>query len=86
MNWRKQLRLVFLHADWLLSQGWETPAGLDRTRWAAVAFSVSQATRPHPETIRPSHLQITDASRLNGRVLSRDSLEIKILQSLGLVL
>lgn len=39
LNWRKQLRLVFLHADWLLSQGWETPDGLDRTRWAAVAFS-----------------------------------------------
>ena len=39
LNWRKQLRLVFLHADWLLGQGWETPDGLDRTRWAAVAFS-----------------------------------------------
>ena len=40
LNWRKQLRLVFLHADWLLSQGWEKPAGLDSTRWATVAFSV----------------------------------------------
>ena len=39
LNWRKQLRLVFLHADWLLSQGWEKPAGLDSTRWATVAFS-----------------------------------------------
>ena len=39
LNWRKQLRLVFVHADWLLSQGWQQPAGLDRTRWATVAFS-----------------------------------------------
>lgn len=39
LDWREQLRLVFLQADWLLSQGWQLPEGLDRNRWAAVAFS-----------------------------------------------
>lgn len=39
LSWRKQLRLVLVHADWLLEQGWHRPAGLDRDRWAAVAFS-----------------------------------------------
>lgn len=46
LSWRKQLRLVLVHADWLLEQGWHRPAGLDRDRWAAVAFSA-----PSSETI-----------------------------------
>lgn len=39
LDWREQLRLVFVHAEWLLGQGWPEPAGLDPNRWAAVAFS-----------------------------------------------
>jgi hypothetical protein len=39
LNWQKQLRLVLVHADWLLEQGWRRPVDLDRDRWAAVAFS-----------------------------------------------
>ncbi len=46
LDWRKQLRLVFVHADWLLTQGWEKPDGLDRARWAAVAFS-EQSEQEH---------------------------------------
>lgn len=37
-NWRMQLRLVLLHLDWLVEQGWPVPAGLDRDFWTMVAF------------------------------------------------
>lgn len=39
LRWREQLRLVLLHADWLVEQGWPAPAGLDLERWSRVAFS-----------------------------------------------
>ena len=38
-NWRMQLRLVLLHLDWLVEQGWPVPGGLDRDYWALVAFA-----------------------------------------------
>lgn len=40
-NWRLQLRLVLLHADWLVEQGWPPPEGLDLVRWTRIAFSGS---------------------------------------------
>lgn len=39
LSWREQLRLVLLHADWLVEQGWPEPAGLDLERWSRIAFS-----------------------------------------------
>lgn len=38
-DWREQLRLVYLHAEWLTQQGWPAPATLDMDFWAEVAFS-----------------------------------------------
>ncbi len=38
-NWRLQLRLVLLHMDWLVQQGWLLPDGLDLLYWSRVAFS-----------------------------------------------
>lgn len=38
-DWQEQLRLVLVHLDWLLTQGWEKPAGLDRDYWARLAFT-----------------------------------------------
>jgi len=40
-NWREQLRLVYLHVEWLIGQGWEPPEGLDLDYWRQRAFSVS---------------------------------------------
>lgn len=37
-DWQEQLRLVLLHADWLIEQGWPAPKGLDREYWSRVAF------------------------------------------------
>ena len=56
LNWRKQLRLVLVHADWLLEQGWRRPDGLDRDRWAAVAFSTpsDEAVVTGDDTVIPS--------------------------------
>lgn len=38
-DWQEQLRLVLLHVDWLIEQGWDVPEGLDREYWSLVAFS-----------------------------------------------
>lgn len=38
-DWQEQLRLVQLHVDWLIDQGWPAPSGLDRDYWSRVAFS-----------------------------------------------
>ncbi len=38
-DWQEQLRLVLLHVDWLIEQGWLAPVGLDREYWSRVAFS-----------------------------------------------
>jgi hypothetical protein len=38
-DWQEQLRLVLLHVDWLIEQGWPAPAGLDRETWSRMAFS-----------------------------------------------
>ena len=40
-GWTKQLRLMLVQVDWLVSEGWPKPAGLDRDRWAQVAFPLS---------------------------------------------
>lgn len=37
-DWREQLRLVLLHAEWLTEQGWAAPVTLDMDQWAKVAF------------------------------------------------
>ncbi len=37
-DWSEQLRLVLVQFDWLVSQGWQKPAGVDRDRWAQIAF------------------------------------------------
>lgn len=38
-NWRLQLRLVLVHVDWLVQQGWPLPEGLDLLYWSRIAFS-----------------------------------------------
>jgi len=38
-NWRLQLRLVLVHLDWLVRQGWSLPDGLDLLYWSRIAFS-----------------------------------------------
>lgn len=38
LDWREQLRLVLLHAAWLVEQGWSLPEGLDLDFWSRVAF------------------------------------------------
>lgn len=38
-NWRLQLRLVLIHLDWLVEQGWPIPDGIDLAYWSHVAFS-----------------------------------------------
>jgi hypothetical protein len=38
-EYRLQLRLVVLHIDWLLSQGWVLPEGVDLDYWRRTAFS-----------------------------------------------
>jgi len=38
-NWKLQLRLVVLHIDWLLLQGWVLPEGVDLDYWRRTAFS-----------------------------------------------
>jgi hypothetical protein len=38
-DWREQLRLVLLHAVWLVEQGWPQPDGLDLDFWSRVAFT-----------------------------------------------
>ena len=38
-NWRIQLRLVLIHVDWLVEQGWPLPDGLDLAYWSRSAFS-----------------------------------------------
>lgn len=38
-DWREQLRLVSLHAEWLVEQGWPIPPGLDLESWSRIAFS-----------------------------------------------
>jgi hypothetical protein len=37
-NWRLQLRLVLVHVDWLVEQGWALPDGLDLAYWSRIAF------------------------------------------------
>jgi hypothetical protein len=39
LDWREQLRLVLLHAVWLVEQGWPQPDGLDLDFWSRVAFT-----------------------------------------------
>ena len=39
LDWQEQLRLVLLHVDWLVEQGWPVPQGLDRNYWLRMAFS-----------------------------------------------
>lgn len=38
-DWQEQLRLVLLHLDWLVEQGWPVPQELDRAYWSRVAFA-----------------------------------------------
>lgn len=42
LDWQEQLRLVLLHLDWLVEQGWPVPDGLDRYYWSRVAFANPQ--------------------------------------------
>ncbi len=42
LDWQEQLRLVLLHMDWLIEQGWPAPDGLDRYYWSRVAFADPQ--------------------------------------------
>ncbi|HSN73877.1 MAG TPA: hypothetical protein VL334_02155 [Anaerolineae bacterium] len=39
MDWQEQLRLVLLHAVWLVEQGWPLPDGLDLEFWSRIAFA-----------------------------------------------
>lgn len=43
-DWAEQLRLVLVQFDWLVSQGWQKPAGIDRGRWAQIAFPRTNQT------------------------------------------
>ena len=38
-TWKEQLRLVILHMDWLILQGWELPDGVDLDCWRRTAFA-----------------------------------------------
>lgn len=42
LDWQEQLRLVLLHINWLIEQGWPAPDGLDRYYWSRVAFTNPQ--------------------------------------------
>jgi hypothetical protein len=42
LDWQEQLRLVLVHLDWLIEQGWAAPDGLDRDYWSRIAFSEPQ--------------------------------------------
>ncbi|MCO5244245.1 MAG: hypothetical protein M9927_10530 [Anaerolineae bacterium] len=46
-DWMEQLRLVLVQYDWLVSQGWEKPAGIDRDFWARTAFPRASKTTEH---------------------------------------
>jgi len=37
--WTQQLRLVLVHVDWLIAQGWELPEGVDLDEWRQRAFA-----------------------------------------------
>lgn len=37
-DWLEQSRLILLHVDWLIDQGWPAPPGLDVDYWRRVAF------------------------------------------------
>jgi len=37
--WTEQLRLILVHVDWLTSQGWELPEGVDLDAWRQTAFA-----------------------------------------------
>jgi len=37
--WNEQLRLILLHIDWLILQGWELPEGVDLDEWRRIAFA-----------------------------------------------
>ncbi|HSJ52622.1 MAG TPA: hypothetical protein VLC52_02660 [Anaerolineae bacterium] len=37
--WTEQLRLVTLHIDWLILEGWELPEGVDLDVWRQTAFA-----------------------------------------------
>lgn len=39
MDWQEQLRLVLVHVNWLVEEGWRVPEGLDLTTWERIAFS-----------------------------------------------
>lgn len=49
-DWTEQLRLVLVQLDWLVSEGWAMPAGVDRDRWAEIAFSAPDSERPDDRT------------------------------------
>ncbi len=38
-DWKEQLRLVVLHLDWLLMNGWDLPDGVDLSYMREQAFS-----------------------------------------------
>lgn len=38
-DWQEQLRLVLVHVDWLIAQGWTPLTGMDRQNWRQIAFS-----------------------------------------------
>jgi hypothetical protein len=38
-KWKQQLRLMVLHIDWLILQGWELPEGVDLDYWRRTAFA-----------------------------------------------
>lgn len=46
-DWAEQLRLVLVQADWLVSKGWPKPAGLERNRWAQIAFPRTNLVAGH---------------------------------------
>lgn len=37
-DWAQQLQLILVQFDWLVGQGWEKPDGINRDRWAQIAF------------------------------------------------
>lgn len=43
-DWTEQLRLMLVQLDWLVVEGWQKPAGLDRDEWARIAFPERQPT------------------------------------------
>lgn len=38
-DWQEQLRLVLVHLNWLIEQGWRLPEGLDLQQWELAAFT-----------------------------------------------